>query len=85
MLPKATTNRCAQNGNKARRNRLLCPICGYRIIDQKAGITSELRLIAQGEEWQADYYLKCQKCKSEIGLRKTIEYSPCTEHDANAI
>lgn len=84
MLPKVTTNRCVQIGSKTKRYRLLCPKCGYRIIDQEVGVTSELHLV-QEEEWQADYYLKCQKCKSEIGLRKTTEYSPCSEHAANVM
>ena len=52
------------------RERLLCPKCQHRMIDQSKGTESELHVIDDSDDWPADYYLKCSQCKAEIGLRK---------------
>lgn len=54
----------------AGRQQLLCPKCGHRVIDQREGVSSQLHVLNEGGAWMADYFLKCQWCKSEIGLRK---------------
>lgn len=48
-----------------------CPICNRRLIDAEESVESEVRVFNPAETWKADYYLKCWKCKSNIGLKKT--------------
>ncbi len=47
-----------------------CPLCGSRIIDADEKVKSEVRAYKQAKKWKADYYMKCWKCKSNIGLKK---------------
>lgn len=55
---------------------IYCPICHSRIIDSEVDVHTELRVVkTQGHSppqnlWVPDYYIKCWKCKSEVGLRK---------------
>lgn len=51
--------------------KLMCPICGARIVDASEYTISELRVVEEKElKWVADYYQKCKKCKKEIGIKK---------------
>ncbi len=47
-----------------------CPICNRRLIDAEESVESEVRVFNPAETWKADYYFKCWKCKSNIGLKK---------------
>jgi len=50
--------------------KLMCPICGARIVDASEHTVSELRVVKEELKWIADYYQKCKKCKKEIGIKK---------------
>lgn len=47
-----------------------CPCCGYRLIDADRKIITEACAVDQVNKMEADYYVKCKKCKKEIGIRK---------------
>ena len=51
---------------------LSCPVCGNRrLID--APIFTESEMVPEDKipiGWLPDYYQKCRRCKSEIGIRK---------------
>lgn len=54
---------------------LRCPVCDARIADTEDTVTTEVKLIVGKEsplinKRRADYYLKCKKCKSNIGIWK---------------
>lgn len=59
------------------KKKLLCPQCGGRLIDAESTIESETKAIdfrydnSMGK-WIPDYYLKCWKCKANIGIRKVV-------------
>ncbi|MDE6210168.1 MAG: hypothetical protein K2M73_10925 [Lachnospiraceae bacterium] len=59
------------------KKKLLCPQCGGRLIDTEGTVKSETRAIdfrydnSMGK-WIPDYYLKCWKCKANIGIRKVV-------------
>jgi cytochrome c-type biogenesis protein CcmH/NrfF len=54
------------------RKKLECPICNFsRLVDSDIRIKSELKAESK-TNWVADYYVKCPKCKNEIGIRKII-------------
>jgi phage FluMu protein Com len=57
------------------RKQLRCPICNRRLIDAEVNIETELRAFDPAMVWKADYYLKCWKCKSSIGLKKINKVS----------
>ena len=42
------------------KSQLVCPRCGRRVLDTD---------IRQLEKWKADYYIKCWKCSSHLGIR----------------
>jgi DNA-directed RNA polymerase subunit RPC12/RpoP len=50
---------------------LKCPKCGSRIIDSSKTITTEIRELPPEKDWKPDYFLKCWKCGSENGIKKT--------------
>lgn len=52
------------------RIKICCPSCGARIFDSEEGIQIQTRKIEKNSiyrNWQPQYYIKCYKCKSEIG------------------
>jgi len=54
---------------------LKCPVCSARIADTDNMVTTKMKVIGRNESplvnrWRADYYLKCRKCKSNIGIQK---------------
>lgn len=53
------------------RIRLFCPKCNRRVIDQRPGFTTTLHTMKEGDNWPADYYMKCPHCRVEIGIRRT--------------
>ena len=54
------------------KKKLKCPVCGFpRLIDSGADTISEMipeDKIQAG--WHPDYFQKCHKCGSQIGIRK---------------
>lgn len=53
------------------KQKLQCPVCGWRLIDAVDSSRSEL--VEEGSisiGWLPDYFLKCQKCKKNIAIRK---------------
>jgi len=48
---------------------LRCPNCKKRLIDEGSKTESKI-LIVNDEEDVADYYLKCERCKNLIGIKK---------------
>lgn len=54
----------------AKHKRVNCPNCGSRVIDAGRDTDTEVHELMQYESWEADYYMKCWKCKAIIGLKK---------------
>lgn len=57
------------------KKKLLCPLCRSRLIDTESTIKSETKAMDFRDNdsmgrWIPDYYLKCWKCKANIGIRK---------------
>ena len=56
----------------AHRKALPCPVCGFgRLIDSTSDNKSELvpeKDIKDG--WVPDYFQKCPRCKTQIGIKK---------------
>jgi len=52
------------------RKQLQCPKCGRRIIDAAAEIHTEIRELSGKVKLLFDYYAKCERCGTEVGLRK---------------
>ena len=53
-----------------RRKQLACPNCGSRLIDEGISTDTELWVVNEGSDYEADYYAKCKTCKKEIGIKK---------------
>jgi len=49
---------------------LKCPKCGRRVIDTENGVKTEIRVIQDQIDWVPDFYTKCWKCKTELGIKK---------------
>lgn len=60
-----------KEGHKARRMRITCPVCGYRLLDTTLQDGIEVRATEEVETGKVDYYLKCRQCKAELALVKT--------------
>lgn len=61
------------HGHWYQRVRLPCPnpnCTGKRVIDAGLHTHSELHVMEDVDTWPADYVIKCQSCKAEIGIRK---------------
>lgn len=52
------------------RKQLECPCCMARLIDENKKTVSKARLVKNFDKEEADYYLKCRKCKKEIAIIK---------------
>jgi hypothetical protein len=50
--------------------KLLCPCCNWRLIDEGKYTISKAKVVGDGSEESADYYIKCEKCKNEIAIKK---------------
>jgi DNA-directed RNA polymerase subunit RPC12/RpoP len=50
--------------------RINCPKCGRRVADADDEIDTEVHEINQTAAWRADYYVKCWKCKAQLGFKK---------------
>ena len=66
------TNRKKSSGNgQYFRRRLSCPICNFeRLIDTGQNTKSQTYQVGDSAYLNADYYQKCSKCKSVIGITK---------------
>lgn len=51
------------------KSQLVCPRCGRRVLDTDSTVINDVRVIRQLEKWKADYYIKCWKCSSHLGIR----------------
>jgi len=50
-----------------------CPACGSRVCDTNSRVFVRTRITREPKklrEYSADYYIKCWKCKTTIGLTK---------------
>ena len=47
---------------------LKCPSCNSRVIDMNAKTVAKAEIYKNLNE--ADFYIKCSKCKNEIGIKK---------------
>ena len=61
----------SEEGHKARRMRIVCPVCGYRLLDTTLQDGIEVQAAKEVETGEADYYLKCRQCKAELALVKS--------------
>lgn len=52
------------------RKQIQCPKCGIRVIDVALTTVIEVRTISERTSSPVDYYIKCKKCNTELGLRK---------------
>jgi len=52
------------------RKQIQCPKCGSRIIDAATEIHTEIRALSEKVKQISDYYMKCERCGVEIGIRK---------------
>lgn len=52
------------------RKHIQCPKCKSRIIDSSLSTVTEIRALSARAVLQADYYIKCKNCNTELGLRK---------------
>lgn len=56
---------------------VLCPQCGRRIFDSDKNVNTQTKVMNpykqahQKESWNPDFYIKCWKCHSIVGYRKT--------------
>lgn len=54
-----------------RKKQVECPKCGFkRLVD--ANITVRIEAYEENEmplNWNPDYFIKCKKCRHQIGLR----------------
>jgi len=53
-----------------RHKQLICPNCGSRLIDEGINTDTELWVVSEENDFEADYYAKCRTCKHEIGIKK---------------
>lgn len=51
---------------------ITCPVCGKRIADRLISYNVEIRKISDctSTRWKPDIIDKCERCKSEIGIKK---------------
>ena len=61
----------SEEGHKARRTRIVCPVCGCRLLDTTLHDGIEIRAAEEVGTGAVDYYLKCRQCKAELALVKT--------------
>jgi len=49
-----------------------CPLCDNKRIIDKGSLTDVEAKPADEEYSESDFYIKCWKCKTEIGLKKEV-------------
>ena len=47
-----------------------CPHCGGRVAESDESVKTEIRILYPNIKWKADYYTKCWKCHTIVGLKK---------------
>lgn len=52
------------------RKKLLCPCCHQRLMDGNPQTIAHTQVSTNIEDEQADYIIKCPKCKREISILK---------------
>lgn len=58
------------SGPSCDRKQIQCPKCGKRILDAAAEIHTEIREVSGRAKLIFDFYAKCERCGTEVGLRK---------------
>lgn len=54
-----------------------CPRCNSRLLDEEYGVNTLTKVVDPNNpgppknRWIPDYYIKCWKCKSKVGLKKS--------------
>lgn len=54
------------------RKKLLCPCCHQRLMDGNPQTIAHTQVSTNIEDEQADYIIKCPKCKREISILKKL-------------
>ncbi len=54
--------------------KVICPVCGARLMDEAEHIKSEVRVIESNDDWKPDYIIKCWRSKDEIGIKQLNIY-----------
>ena len=51
---------------------IVCPTCGSRLCDCDSQVERKTKItrVFKNKRIPADYYLKCWKCKTTVGLKK---------------
>ena len=51
---------------------IVCPTCGRRICDADSQVVIRTKITREksNKKYPADYYIKCWKCKTTIGIKK---------------
>lgn len=57
------------------RRKLDCPVCGYHLVDAADDTTSQVRKVQKKDVWEPDYFCKCPRCKSDIGIKTVKNYN----------
>lgn len=52
------------------KNTVSCPICKNERLCDKGIHSDVIAVIADAGHCECDFYLKCWKCKNEVGLKK---------------
>ena len=50
--------------------KVICPVCGARLMDEAKHLKSEVRVIESNDGWEPDYIIKCWRSKEEIGIKQ---------------
>lgn len=53
-----------------KKKKIKCPCCGRRLIDSNEQIITVAESVVPYESKESDYFLKCNMCKNEIGIKK---------------
>jgi cytochrome c-type biogenesis protein CcmH/NrfF len=72
-MERATQKKESSKGASAARNmrkHLQCPKCKSRFIDSSLSTVTEIRILSANAETQADFYVKCNICNTELAIKK---------------
>ncbi len=48
---------------------IICPRCGRRLVDTHVTNETEAKILTPNLDWLPDFYLKCWKCSSKVGIK----------------
>ena len=54
------------------KKKVRCPKCGRRLLDSNICTQSKIYLLEVSKQIGIDYFTKCSKCHTEIGIKKVI-------------